>query len=263
MFLFIGDNTPRDRADDLGHQLRAELDRAQRLQALGVAAASAAHDFNNVLTVILGTADALLRDPRGLNGDAIAALRKIVEAAEFGHTLTSELTTFLRRGGHGDRELFNVDELVLRSVGPFRALLGRSITLVTDLRAPHLRVRGLPSRIEQVLLNLVMNSREALPNGGVIRIETSEALEDGERRLALRVNDNGVGMSDEIRARIFEWGFTSRPDAGSGLGLALTRTIVEEHGGTIRVDSKPHQFTTFTVLLPVESASNDLTTLSV
>jgi signal transduction histidine kinase len=237
--------------------LRGELEKAQRVQALGMAAATTAHDFNNLLMTILGSADVLLQGPEGLSPEIAPGLRRIQEAAELADALTKELLAFVRRGAVAERGLISIDDVVRKSLNLLRALAGKAVTLETDLTSPQQRVRGSSARIEQVLLNLVVNARNALPEGGVIRIETNEVLDGDQRRLALRVRDNGVGMSAEARSRLFEWGFTSRPETGTGLGLALSRAIVEEHGGAIRVESTPGQFTTVTILLPVELASAD------
>ena len=161
----------------------------------------------------------------------------------------------MKRGNSSEHGPISIDEVVRRSLDLIRVLAGKPITVEAALRSPELRVLGNSAQIEQVILNLVVNARNALPQGGVVRIETDEIVEGDKHRLALRVRDNGVGMTDETRSRLFEWGFTSRPEAGTGLGLALTRAIVEEHGGEIRVESMPGQLTTFTILFPVEHRS--------
>jgi len=214
-------------------------------------ATATVHDLNNLLTVIVAASDMLARVPPTLSREALRHVTEIQDAAKLGATLTHSVRTLLRKGTPAPLEVVPIDDVVLRSLGLLRALAGRAIEIETRLTAHPAAVRGRALRIQQLLLNLVVNSRNAMPRGGVIRIETAVVEDRGERRLALRVHDTGVGMSDDIQAQIFEWGFTTNPETGSGVGLELARTIVEEHGGSIRVESKPGHFTTFTVLFPI------------
>jgi signal transduction histidine kinase len=224
---------------------------ARQPEAPCMLATATIHDLNNLLTVIVAASDMLSRLHPTLSREALRHVSEIQDAAELGATLTHSVRTLLRRGTPAPLELVHIDDVVLRSLSLLRALAGRTIEIETRLTAHPVAVRGRALRIQQLLLNLVVNSRNAMPRGGVIRIETAVVEHGGERRLALRVHDTGVGMSDEVQAQIFEWGFTTRPETGLGVGLALARTIVEEHGGSIRVQSKPGHFTTFTVLLPI------------
>jgi signal transduction histidine kinase len=220
-------------------------------EAIRFLAATAAHDLNNLLTAILGSSELLLHLGERLPQEAPEHLSGIAAAAELGGAVTRGVLALLRGGPSAPPAALQVDEMVRNSLAFLRALAGKTTTIEANLTTPHVKILGVESRLQQLLLNLVVNSRNALPVGGVIRFETAEVVEGQERLLELKVHDNGVGMSEEVRARIFDWGFTTTPAKNSGLGLALARRVVEEHGGTIRVDSQPGRFTTFTIRFPV------------
>ena len=230
--------------------LQRQLEQSQRVEALGRMAGGVAHDFNNLLGVIRGYAELLLRYPRGA-GDVEPALEEIVRAADRGARLTSQLLAF------GRRQLLKPYPVDLRAAlsemdEMLRRIVGEGVTL--EIRAPApVWVRVDPSRLEQVVMNLVVNARDAMPMGGRLTIE-ARAREDAPGRPAtalLRVTDTGEGMTPEVIAHIFEPFFTTKPEGkGTGLGLATVYGIVVQSGGAIEVDSVPGSGTTFEVSLP-------------
>jgi nitrogen-specific signal transduction histidine kinase len=244
-------------------RLEAELRQSQRLEALGQLAAGVAHDFNNLLTAIHGFGEILaarLTDD-GLRRDA----DEVVQAAERGAALTRQLLAFGRRDDATPAPL-DVSELVLGLEALLRRTLGEQVELVLDLGArlqPVLADRG---QLEQVLLNLALNARDAMPGGGRLRIAT-DCIDraylapgghelDAERIVRLVVSDTGVGMSQEVQARAFEPFFTTKERGrGTGLGLATVWSIVSRASGALSLHSAEGQGTTVTVLLPAAEAA--------
>jgi len=231
-------------------QLAEQLRQSQKLEAIGRLAGGVAHDFNNLLTVVTGNL-AAIRDelPEGSEGRALAA--EIDDAVERATALTRRLLAFGRRQPMAPRPI----DLASHADGMRRVLarlLGESVTLTLDLRASPAVVLADPAQLEQVLLNLVSNARDALPRGGTVRLATAWATgPDGKRRVALSVEDDGPGIPPEIRGKIFEPFFTTKAEGkGTGLGLATTYGIVRQHGGTIEVDSTPGRGACFRVVLP-------------
>jgi two-component system cell cycle sensor histidine kinase/response regulator CckA len=238
-----------------------ELRQAHKMEALGRLAAGVAHDFNNVLTAILAYSDCLLS---ALENEPSGRLRADVEqirrAGERGAALTRQLLAFSRRQIL-DLEALDLNTIVRDAASLVGPLLGERVTLDTAL-APRLgAVRSDRSQMDQVVLNLVLNARDAMPDGGRIRIETAEVglgprdaaargLAPG-RYVRLSVTDEGVGMDESVRTRIFEPFFTTKPPGrGTGLGLSTVHGIVRQSGGDVRVSSAPGRGSTFEVLLP-------------
>ena len=223
----------------------------------GRLAGAVAHDFNNLLAAIRGYADLLTAslpdgDPR--RGDATEMHRAIERAGR----LTRQLMDF---GREGPPDLQVVDlNSVIADVEPMLRWLTRDIDLVTPADAPPRSVRADPSQLEQVLLNLVMNARDAMPEGGRLMITTDEvALADlPERRevtcggpfIALSVEDTGTGMDNETLEHLFEPYFTTKRRRGTGLGLAAVHDIVTRSCGWIDVQSRPGRGTRLTIYLP-------------
>jgi signal transduction histidine kinase/ActR/RegA family two-component response regulator len=237
-----------------------QLTQAQRMEALGLLAGGAAHDFNNLLTVILGRAELILsRLP------ADDALRRHVtllhETARRATSLTGQLLAFSRSRAR-DADVVDVNAVVAGLAPMLRRLVPADIALVTELAPDVRRVKVDAAHVEQVVLNLVVNARDAMPGGGrlVLRTATAEvdALEAGRRAgarpgryVTVAVADTGVGMSREMQARVFEPFFTTKePGRGSGIGLATVYGIVKQSRGTIWLDSEPGRGSTFTVYLP-------------
>jgi len=246
--------------------LQAQLRQAQKMEAVGRLAGGVAHDFNNLLCVIMGRGLLLTNKP----DDSAAILRhaeEITRAAEMATSLTRQLLAFSRRQVLQPKVL-DLNAVVSGMGTMIQRLIGETIDLVIA-SAPSLgRVKADPGHLEQILLNLVVNSRDAMPEGGRLTIETADVeIDRGFARqhpgarpgpyVRLAVNDTGSGMTAEIRAHIFEPFFTTKgPGEGTGLGLSTVYGIVKQHDGYIAVDSEPDRGTTLTVYLPrVEAAT--------
>jgi signal transduction histidine kinase/CheY-like chemotaxis protein len=237
-------------------EAQEQLLHSERMAVAGRVAGSLAHDFNNLLTVVNGCAGLLLADldpadPRRREAE------DILEAGQRGAALTRQLLAFSRRQVLRPRPL-DLNAVVEGMVGMIRRLLGEDIEVQTRL-APGLgAVLADPTQMEQVLMNLAVNARDAMPGGGRLLLETSPVeLEAGSRGIrpgsyvVLTVADTGCGMDQATRARIFEPFFTTKePGRGTGLGLATVYGIVEQSGGHIEVDSAPGQGTTFRLYFP-------------
>ncbi|MHB0878489.1 MAG: hybrid sensor histidine kinase/response regulator [Anaerolineae bacterium] len=251
-------------ARDISERKRLEqrLLQAQKMETVGRLAGGIAHDFNNLLTAISGHASFALDDlPTGVQ--AREDLTEILSAAERAAALTQQLLAFSRRQVMRPK-IVNLNDLVLDMEGMLRRLVGDDNTLVT-ITAPDLGlVRVDPSQVHQVIANLVLNARDALPNGGRVVIETANASFDDTYTAAhlgtvagehvmLSVSDTGIGMSPEVQERVFEPFFTTKGlGKGTGLGLASVYGIVKQHQGNIWVYSEPGQGTSIKVYLPRE-----------
>jgi PAS domain S-box-containing protein len=235
-------------------RLEAQVRRSQKLEAIGTLAAGVAHDFNNLLMGIMGcTTIAISKLPDG--SPARLFLDEAKAAAERGTRLTRQLLAFSRRTPSEFRPM-SLNDVVKGTDLMLRRLISEDIELATDL-APSAPIRGDLAQIEQILLNLVVNARDALTGPGVIRIRT--VVERVDRRgsgaaepfVVLSVEDSGTGMDAATQARIFEPFFTTKgPDRGTGLGLSTVYGIAEQHGAFIEVDSAVGRGTTMRIFFP-------------
>ncbi|GIE85370.1 PAS domain-containing sensor histidine kinase [Actinoplanes regularis] len=229
---------------------------ATRLESLGLLASGVAHDFNNMLAIILNCTEFVAED----TGDEVAEdLNRIRNAVKRARELTSQLLVFAKREPT-QVEIVDLNVVVTDATDLLRRSIGANITLNSQTCSGALPVRANRGRLDQILLNLVVNARDAMPDGGAVTITTgiTEVPEDPARNLSagryaeLAVSDNGTGMSAEVKDRLFEPFFTTKPaDKGTGLGLATVYGIVGDAGGTITVDSTLGVGTTFRILLPV------------
>jgi two-component system, cell cycle sensor histidine kinase and response regulator CckA len=251
-----------ERSEALRIQSEALRD-AQRLEAIGRLAGGVAHDFNNLLTIILANLSELsLRE--GIDAHTRSALREMRDASSKGADLVRQLLTFSRRQRTApetldlNRVLLGMDRLLSR-------LLGDGIELRLELQPDPLFVHMDPTQMEQVIINMITNARDAMEDGGdvVVVTDTLEIEDDGERLAAgsyarLSVLDTGVGMDAETQRRMFEPFFTTKePGKGTGLGLSTAHGIVEQGGGQIDVDSTPGLGSVFRVCLPLASAPSE------
>jgi two-component system cell cycle sensor histidine kinase/response regulator CckA len=235
-------------------ELEEQLRHSQKMEAVGRLAGGVAHDFNNLLTVINGYTDVLL-DQIPEDAAEHADLAMIRDAGDRAAALTAQLLAFSRRTIIAPKAL-NLNVLVERLVKMCKRIIGENIVLTTHLDPELDSVMADAGQIEQVVMNLVVNARDAMPRGGRLSISTGNirALTGSYVRLA--VSDTGEGMTDEVRARVFEPFFTTKPQGqGSGLGLATAYGIVEQANGQIRVESTPGKGSSFSVILPVIDAS--------
>ncbi len=245
-------------------RLEERFSQAQKMEAVGRLAGGVAHDFNNLLTIINGYGELLLGQLSAPNPhrDAVVAIR---EAGERAAGLTGQLLAFSRKAIVAPKVL-DFNELV-DSIGKMlRRLIGEDITLATFLAPGLWAVKADPGQIEQVILNLAVNARDAMPKGGRLTIETANlTLDDGARYpelapgryVRLSVSDTGVGMTDEVQSQIFEPFFTTKEfGKGTGLGLATVYGVVKTYSGHVSVYSEVGVGTTFSVLLPAVGAAH-------
>ena len=225
--------------------LEGQLVQAQKLEAVGRLAGGVAHDFNNLLTAVMSYGE-LLKASFEVADDRRSDVDEILNAGRRGAQLTKQLLGFARRQSTVPR-VVNVNEVIDGLARMLKPLIGTDVEVVTDLDSALGTVRIDPGQIEQVITNLVLNARDAMPEGGTLTIRTI----DGHRSIALTVTDTGSGISAKDRVRIFEPFFTTKSmDKGTGLGLATCYGIVNQAGGTIECESARGRGTTFRVTLP-------------
>ncbi|MBO0698677.1 MAG: PAS domain S-box protein [Zavarzinella sp.] len=240
------DVTARKRAEEERARLEEQVRQAQKMEAVGRLAGGIAHDFNNLLTVINGCSDLLLAEARP--GDSAHGLAdEIRRAGEQAASLTRQLLAFGRRQITAPTAL-DLNGVVRDVEKILRRLIGEHIELATDLEPAGARVKADPGLMLQLLMNLAVNARDAMPQGGRLTIQTQVI----RNRVRLVVTDTGVGMDARTQAHIFEPFFTTKPAGeGTGIGLATVHGIVEQSGGTITVESTLGHGTTFRIELPV------------
>jgi signal transduction histidine kinase/DNA-binding NarL/FixJ family response regulator len=241
-------------------ELEEQYRQSQKMEVLGQLTAGIAHDFNNVLTAVNGYAELMQAQ---LNSDhpAYDIVLKLLRAGQRGADLVRQLLMFSRKQANRPQVL-NVNTLITEIEAMLRRIIGEHIQLSTHLAQDLWLIKADPAQIEQIIVNLVVNARDAMPHGGHLSIETANVVLDEhyvsthlEARpgdyVALIVSDTGVGMSAEVKLHLFEPFFTTKGRGkGTGLGLATVYGIVKQHGGSIWVCSEPGVGTTFKIYLP-------------
>ena len=260
-FSFVRDLTERKKAEEVRERLEEQFRQAQKMEAVGRLAGGVAHDFNNLLSVILGYGEMVMHNLKEGHPHH-APLREIHGAAERARNLTRQLLAFSRKQVL-ELKVLDVNQAITGFERLLRRMIGEDITLELALTGTEPRVKADISQLEQVLMNLAVNARDAMPDGGTLTIETAvveldeayplegSAIPAGDY-VMIQASDTGCGMDKEAQARIFEPFFTTKgQDKGTGLGLATSYGIVRQHGGSIWVYSEPGQGTTFKIYLPL------------
>jgi two-component system, cell cycle sensor histidine kinase and response regulator CckA len=254
------DVSERHRTEQALRESEDQLRQSQKMEAVGQLAGGIAHDFNNLLMAIMSNAELAALDLPPSSPSA-ANIEEIKSASRRARSLTQQLLAFSRKQMLQPRVL-DLNAVVRDAEQILRRLIGENITMSVMLDEAVGHVRADPGQLAQVLMNLAVNARDAMPNGGQLTIESGNrdvsaidarlhrGLQPG-RYVLLSVRDNGVGMDDATKTRIFEPFFTTKPPGqGTGLGLSTAYGIVKQSGGYIAVDSTPGSGTTFTILLP-------------
>jgi two-component system cell cycle sensor histidine kinase/response regulator CckA len=268
--LKLGQFGERARAKEALHQAEAQLRQSQKMEAVGRLAGGVAHDFNNLLTVIRGYSELVLSrlapdDPSRLD------IEEVKKAGDRATGLTGQLLSFSRRQFVAAK-VVDLNAIIMNMDGMLRRLIGDDIIeLWADLEPELWRIKADPGQIEQVIMNLAVNARDAMPTGGRLLIETRNvtvgkgsrlktAVVDEGSYVMLAVKDSGHGMSEEVQSHVFEPFFTTKESGkGTGLGLSTVYGIVKQSGGTIGIESKPGLGTTFTMFFPrVDEAAQDV-----
>ena len=245
-------------------RLEEQLLQSQKMEAVGQLAGGVAHDFNNILTAIVGYTDLLAAD-FSPNSRELEDLEEIRKAARRAAALTRQLLSFSRKQVLEPR-IIDLNGVVTNLEKMLRSLISENIELKTALATGLGAARADPNQIEQVIMNLAINARDAMPDGGTLTIETGNATLDenyAARHVSvvpgayvmLAVTDTGCGMNEETKARMFEPFFTTKPPGrGTGLGLSTVYGIVKQSGGNIWLYSEPGRGTTFKIYLPTVAA---------
>jgi PAS domain S-box-containing protein len=256
--VMIEDVTERRKAEEALREAQLRLERGQRIEAIGMFAGGIAHDFNNLLTVIFGCCERQLLQ-KDLPPEARKYAEGILQTAKTAAELTRQLLAFARNRPRSE-QLIPVNRLVEESAALLKRLLGSCIELRIELAAQAGEVRADLSQLQQILMNLAANARDAMPSGGRLTIHTEpggappaplDMPSSAKQYVTLQVADTGQGMDKATQARIFEPLFTTKSlEKGTGLGLATVHSIITKLGGWIEVESSPGLGTCFTIHLP-------------
>ena len=252
--------TERNRAEKEARKLEEQLHQSQKMEAVGQLAGGIAHDFNNSLTLIKVCSQLALQELK--EGDPVREkIQKIDEATQRSGDLTRQLLTFSRRQVV-EMKVLALNNLLTNLDKMLQRVIGEDIELVNKTSEGLGKVKADPGQIEQVIVNLTVNARDAMPDGGKLVFETADVELDQEyarthihvtpgRYVMLSVSDTGKGMTPEVQEHIFEPFFTTKEnEKGTGLGLFMVYGIVQKHGGHIIVDSEPGVGSTFKIYFP-------------
>jgi signal transduction histidine kinase len=241
-------------------RLLAQIRQSQKVIAIGQLAAGAAHDLANLLTVVTGSSELLLeritQDEQSLN-----LARNISEAAERCADMVSQILAF-RRQTNLQSKLIDLNKVIVNVKSVLQQLVGEGISVELQLAEIEGAVNLHPTKLEQVLFNLAVNARDAMPHGGRLNIKMEEQLATGQadtghseepsRFAKIAVSDTGIGMSEEVLARIFEPFYSTKEEGmGAGLGLATVYSLIQQAGGSVTVESSPGNGASFFISLPI------------
>jgi PAS domain S-box-containing protein len=239
-------------------ELETQMHQSEKLTALGQVAGGIAHDFNNLLQAILGYSQLMTKNMG--NVDVVRRGLSIIETAATGGAETvRRIQKFARLRPDEPFVSVELNQVIQDAVAITRPrweerVAKGGVPLRLDLRlAPLPGVMGRPSELNEVVTNVILNAIDAMPQGGTLGISTRP---EGDEHVVLTVTDSGIGMADDVRKRIFDPFFTTKGEVGTGLGLSVSFSIIQRHGGEMRVESAPGRGTTFTVVLPVGTAEN-------
>jgi PAS domain S-box-containing protein len=253
--VMVEDITERRRIEEALRSMQLRLERGQRIEAIGMFAGGIAHDFNNLLAVVFSSCERVLLQ-KDLPLEARGYTEEILKTAKTAADLTHQLLAFARQQPRSN-QLISVNCLVRESSALLQRLLGPRIELKAELAPDVGTVRADPSQLQQILMNLAANARDAMLRGGCLTIRTSQTNVQGlgavetKRYVMLQVSDTGPGMDEPTRAHIFEPFFSTKDlEHGTGLGLATVHSIVTKLGGHIDVESSPGNGACFSIHLP-------------
>ncbi len=242
-------------------ELEKQYHHSQKMEAIGLLAGGVAHDFNNLLTIIFGYSEMLLKQLTEQDGTRVM-IGEIHHAASRAAALTRQLLAFSRQQLQ-QPQILDINECVREADSLLRRLIGEDIQLTTQLAASPSTFRGDPSQIDQVIMNLVVNARDAMPQGGTLLLSTRTMTADANADLpicdmpfgqyvALDITDSGIGIEPELQARIFEPFFTTKGvGKGTGLGLSVVDGIVKQSSGWLKLSSEMGRGSTFSIYFPV------------
>jgi len=256
----LRDVTSRRKAEEAARRLEEQMQQVQKLEAIGRLAGGVAHDFNNLLTVITGYGDVLLSQVP-LDHPHHKLLLEIRKAGERAARLTRQMLAFSRKQIL-QPVVLDLNSVVTEMEKMLLRLIGADVRVSTSLQSGLDPIKADPGQIEQIIMNLAVNARDAMPDGGSLHIQTRNCTLDESvlqanpdvqpgHYVLLAVSDSGCGMTEEVRKRIFEPFFTTKPvGVGTGLGLAMVYGIIKQSGGHVEVESKVGTGTTFKIFLP-------------
>jgi PAS domain S-box-containing protein len=266
------DITERQKAMEERERLKNQLRQAQKMESVGRLAGGVAHDFNNLLTAIMGNTDMAMAVTEP-GGKIQSKLEVIMKASESAADLTRQLLAFSRKQVI-EPQVIDLNDIIRYMSKMLARMIGENIRLTTNIHASVAKIMADPGQIEQVIVNLVVNARDAMPNGGKVILEVAETVFDiaycnyhpyvlPGAYISLSVSDTGMGMENEIRKKIFEPFFTTKPmGKGTGLGLATVYGAVKQNNGSIEVYSVPGQGTSFKIYFPKVSDHGEMLAIS-
>ena len=272
-FLFIIDLTESRQAEERLRKSQEQLRQAQKLESIGRLAGGIAHDFNNMLTAINGYSELALSQLN--DGDPLKRnIEEIKKAGERSANLTRQLLAFSRQQLI-NVSLINLNQAIIDSTVMIQRVIGEDIQIETDLYERLWTLKGDKNLLTQILLNLVVNARDAMPRGGIITISTQNVILDDDSMMLrfgadvgpfvkLSVSDTGIGMDDETKKQIFEPFFTTKETGkGTGLGLSMVYGIVKQLDGYVWVESEPNGGTTFDLYFPRAEDTDEVTSVEI